>query len=126
MYLNKHEFIEKWLVTPTLRENNILPNLSGRGVTVIRARDAANAQFQHGRSTSKIAFEELFKGYGLVCRSRAEGCTALELKTVYPKPYQQRPCNAMFLFLGLKEMRLVEIIGKGGSRNPFRAVICLL
>lgn len=123
MQLKQPQFIEKWLGTPNLRENKKRPNLSGRGFTIILARDAASVRFQHGRSSFTLTSAQLFEGYAFICQRGALGCTALEIENRYPQPYQPHRCNAMFLFMVLREMGLAEIVGKGVRGNPFRAVI---
>ena len=97
----------------------------GGGTTTIVSLTEDNIYYQRGRSKIGIKYETLFQTYQ---HFRGKAVSSRQLKAYAPKVYDSKnggnSGNATFLYLVLREMKVVDHIqGRGVSNNPFYVMI---
>lgn len=111
-------------IMETLPVNTTLPNPGG-GDSEILSYTSRNIGYQRGKSTIRVAFEDLYRAYTMF---QGEIVDSTQLKRYNPKVFDSKKsghsCNCSFFYLLLKAIGIVDKIEGAGKRgSPFRVRI---
>ena len=120
-----HEFHKRMVAN--LPPGTILHNLRG-GTTTIKDYSAGKVSYVRGRSTIRIAINDLFSAYS---RFRGARVRSRDLKLYAPMVFDSsaRPaghsCNCTFLFMVLRQLGMASAIeGRGTRAVPLAQLFC--